>query len=98
MFGTITLIAETVTSDAIGQQITEESTADVLAQIESITQSEYFAAKNANLNPEYRFKVFSGDYLGERLCEYDGKRYAIYRTYERGDYVELYAERKAGAL
>jgi hypothetical protein len=38
-----------------------------------------------------------GDYNGEDTAEYDGKRYGIYRTYERDDeQVELYLEKKAG--
>jgi hypothetical protein len=41
--------------------------------------------------------VFFGDYDGERLLEYNGKRYGIYRTYHgRGDQIELYVERKGG--
>jgi hypothetical protein len=43
------------------------------------------------------FRVFFADYEGERLLEYNGKRYGIYRTYNNGsDEVELYAERKGG--
>jgi hypothetical protein len=34
---------------------------------------------------------------GEREVELDGKKYGIYRTYERNqDYIELYCERKGG--
>ena len=51
------------------------------------------------MNPEYQFDVFAGDYEGETLCKYDGKSYAIYRTYlpDNSDYIELYAQREGGA-
>jgi hypothetical protein len=48
------------------------------------------------LNPEYVFTVFFADYEDETVCEFHGKRYAIYRTYHDGDQMELYAERKGG--
>ena len=41
--------------------------------------------------------MFAPDYQKEELCEYDGVRYGIYRTYKRdADHIELYLERKAG--
>ena len=41
--------------------------------------------------------MFAGDYNGERVVEYDGKTYGVYRTYyARTDTVELYVERKGG--
>lgn len=44
------------------------------------------------------FLVFAGEYSGEALVEYDGKTYAIYRTYRdlNSDYIELYAQREGG--
>lgn len=96
MKGTIDLIAETVTIDALRMESVAETSRTVFAEIESISQSEFFAAADADLRPEYRFKVFYADYEGEKICEFEGERYAIYRTYRNSDRVELYAERRAG--
>jgi hypothetical protein len=41
--------------------------------------------------------MFFGDYNGERIVEYKGERFSIYRTYHaKTDTIELYAERKGG--
>ena len=62
----------------------------------SISRREFFEAGRNGLNPEFRFDVFQGDYQGETVVEYHGATYSVYRTYESGDYMELYAERKGG--
>jgi len=92
----ITLVALTITKDTYGIETSTESQRTIFAEVESISQSEFFAARDAQLQPEYRFRVFFGDYKGEEILEYQNKRYAIYRTYRSGDYMELYAERKVG--
>jgi hypothetical protein len=49
------------------------------------------------LNPEFKFTMFFGDYSVESIVEYQGKTYAVYRTYlRRTDIIELYVERKGG--
>lgn len=69
----------------------------VFCQVESVTRAEFFEGGRNGLNPAFVFFVFSGDYEGEELCEYEGKPYGIYRVYQgEGDYLELYAERKGG--
>ena len=92
----ITLVALTITKDTYGIETSTESQRTIFAEVESISQSEFFAARDAQLQPEYRCRVFFGDYKGEEILEYQNKRYAIYRTYRSGDYMELYAERKVG--
>lgn len=93
----LTLIAQTRTQDDLGRWIASESSRDVFVQVDSITQSEFYDAGRNGLNPEYRFRVFFGDYENEELCEFGGQRYSIYRTYKRrDDTVELYVERTGG--
>ena len=77
-------------------EVITETENEIFAEVESISQSEFYAAKQADLKPEYRFKVFFGDYNGEKLLKYEGDRYGIYRTFRDGDRMELYAEFKAG--
>lgn len=70
---------------------------EVMCQVDSITRAEFFEAGRNGLNPEFKFRMFFGDYHGERVVEYHGLRYSIYRTYHgRGDVIELYAERRGG--
>ena len=90
------LISQTISLDDYGNEVATETETTVYCEVDSITQSEFFAAANTELNPEYKFTVFFGDYGGEHLLDYNGVRYYIYRTYRTGDYMELYAERKAG--
>ena len=92
----ITLVAQSITKDTYGIEVITETERTVFAEVESISQSEFFAARDTELNPECRFRIFLGDYKDEEILEYQDKRYAIYRTYRSGDYMELYAERKVG--
>ena len=93
----ITLISETYTQDAIGQTDTHEHDTEVIAQVDSVSQSEFFEAGQVGIVPEYRFTLNKYAYNGEKIVEYEGARYGIYRTYEASPYtIELYASRKDG--
>ena len=94
----ITLLGETQTQNEFGVWVPERTSRDVFCQVNSITRSEFFDAGRNGLNPEFMFSMFAGDYEGERVCEYRGQKYSIYRTYiARNDVIELYAERKGGS-
>lgn len=94
---TIRLIQTEYVRDRNGVQRPQETIREVFCQTRSVTSTEFFEGGRNGLNPKYRFTVFFADYEGERVCEYQGKRYAIYRTYrERNDLLELYAERQGG--
>lgn len=93
----LTLVTQEITINEYGVETVKESETTVLCEVYSITQSEFFAAANTELNPEYRFTVFFGDYNSEEVVIFHGQRYAVYRTYRSGDYMELYVERKIGA-
>lgn len=91
------LIAQTYTKDARGVMRPTEVQRPVFCKKTSATQREFFEGGRNGLNPEYAFTVFHGDYEDERVCEYNGQRYAIYRTYRRdSDYIELYVQREGG--
>lgn len=93
----IKLIRETRTQDSYGRWIANRTAREVMCQVDSITASEFFEAGRNGLNPEFRFRMFYGDYEGESVVEYHGKTYAVYRTYlRRNDVIELYVERKGG--
>ena len=95
----ITLISETYQQDANGvwRDVQEGGGREVFAQVDSVTASEFFEGGRNGLNPEFRFRMFNGDYHGERIVKYDGAFFAVYRTYlGRNDVLELYVERKGG--
>lgn len=96
MTDVILLITQSVTLDQYGNEEITETEKQVFCEVDSITQSEFYQAANTELNPEYKFTVFFGDYDNEPIVKYKGERYAIYRTYRTDDYLELYAERKIG--
>lgn len=94
----LTLIGTTRTQDEYGIWRETPTVRNVFCQVNSITRSEFFDAGRNGLNPEFMFSMFAGDYEGERVCEYRGQKYSIYRTYlGRNDVIELYAERKGGS-
>lgn len=97
---TIDLISKTYITDTMGQRIPVEKATTVFATLTSISRAEWVSYQQSGrqgLVPSYVASVFMGDYNGEDLAEYEGKRYGVYRTYERDDeQIELYLEQKAG--
>ena len=98
MTDVLTLVAQTITTDQYGNEVATEVETTVFCEVDSITQSEFYQAANTELNPEYKFTIFFSDYDGQPIVIYKGVRYAIYRTYRADDNLELYAERKIGAI
>ncbi len=93
----IKLISETRAQDDYGRWIAKKTEKQVMCQVDSITRAEFFEGGRNGLNPEFKFTMFFGDYNGESVVEYQGKTYAVYRTYlRRTDIIELYVERKGG--
>ena len=96
MIDVITLVTQTITTDKYGNEVAKETEKTVFCEVDSISQTEFYAAANTELNPEYKFTIFFGDYEGEEVVVFNGARYSVYRTYRTGDNLELYAERKIG--
>ena len=97
MTDVITLVTQTITTDKYGNEVAKETERTVFCEVDSISQTEFYAAANTELNPEYKFTIFFGDYEGEEVVVFNGARYSVYRTYRTGDDLELYTERKIGA-
>lgn len=97
MDSVVKLISERQEQDENGVFHAVKKKRQVYCKVSSVTGREFFDGGRNGLNPEYRVKVFAGDYKGERALEYNGQTYAIYRTYQTdGDYMELYVERQGG--
>lgn len=93
----IYLISETYSQNAYGVLTTQTEKKKVYCQVNSVTRSEWYEGGRSGLNPEYRCTMFKYDYEGEKLLEYDGVIYTIYRTYvTKTDEIELYVERRQG--
>ena len=93
----ITLVAETWTEDDYGVEQPTEKKTTVFCDITSVTGSEIAEFGRNGINPELRMTMFRYDYNGERIVEYNGDRYSVYRTYfARNDTIELYVERRGG--
>ena len=89
--GTITTV------DSIGQYTSPPTEVSVIAQIRDITQSEFTSAGMVGFKPAKKFRVRSWEYCGERLIEYDGVIYSVYRSYLAPDgRMELYTEERTG--
>lgn len=92
-----TLLQTTSSQDAYGVWRETTSSTEVFCQVDSVTRAEFFEGGRNGLNPEFKIRIFFGDYSGEPELILDGKTYSIYRTYfGRNDEIELYVERKGG--
>ena len=98
-FCEIKLIPITRTYGDLRQEIiTEGSPVSVLAELSSISRSEFFAAGAAGYKPSLTATIYSFEYSNETIVEIGTKRYSVYRTYNRAedDKIELYLEEKEG--
>ena len=100
MDGVVYLIKKQRVKDSIGQYVdAEEIRTEILTEINSINRTEFSAAGRNGFNPDIFFKTPLINYNGEDEVEYNGIRYGIYRTYipaNDSDFIELYAQKKAG--
>ena len=67
---------------------------EVFCKIASIGQAEFYQSYAMDIHPEAKFVLADfWDYNGETLCDHDGQRYRILRTYRTGKTLELVAEK-----
>lgn len=79
-------------------ETTAEAERTILARMDDVNRSEFFAAGQVGMRAEFRFIVNPVEYEGETVCSWGGRRYAIYRTYHvpGTDDLELYVQREVG--
>lgn len=94
----LTLVKTISTQDEYGIFHDSIRRRTVFCKVYSISRSEFYGSGRSGFNPEYEFRIFAGDYDGEKICIFRKEQYSIYRTYvvPGEDYIELYVERKAG--
>lgn len=98
MDDTAILLGEIHEQDELGGWETAESRREVYVSVNGISRAEHFKAAEVGLSPQAVLITSSHDYNGEQLLEWQGERYAIYRTYlnPQTETVELYIERQGG--
>jgi len=100
----IKLIKNTYTVDDYGNHVPTEESTEVFCDVRTVTRSEYYLAAQADLQPEYVFRLSNfKDYHGEafvRYTDWTGKEklYHVVRVYREqdSDAVELTVEERAG--
>lgn len=90
------LVSETFSQDSYGVITPTEEKTKVYCDVTSVSQKEWFEGGRNGLNPEYKMTMFKYDYSGEQILEYNEVQYTIYRTYEKGDLIELYVQKRKG--
>ena len=93
----VTLIGESPEAHGVGIDLTEMKRT-VYCTVKSIGMQEAYQAMGIGLNPELKVVLAHDfEYAGERLCEMDGVRYRILRTYiTEADGIELTLQRVNG--
>ena len=100
MDSTVRLITECFEANALGEQVATEHICEVFCSVQSVSGEEWERAARNDLQAVWRLVMPAINYSGQKLVEYLGARYFVYRVYQPGDSddVELYLEQKAGAL
>ena len=93
----IYLVSSDKSQDDTGVWRSTETKRKVFANVASVNASEFFEGGRNGLQPELTLTLFVYDYHNERIVEYNGQRYAVYRTYVKtDDTIELHVERRGG--
>lgn len=90
------LLSPTYEQDEKKNFIAKEEEIEILCQITSVRQSEFFEAGKSGISAQLVVLTPTINYGGEKKIRIDKKVYGIYRTYEKGDMIELYCEEKGG--
>ena len=63
----------------------------VFCNKKSVGHSEFYKSRQQGQYVRFKFDIYTEEYDGERLAEYNGVRYTILRTYElnNGEITEL---------
>lgn len=85
--------------DSINQLVEKTRTTNtVFAEINSVTQTEFFSAGRLGFQPSFKVTMYDFEYNNEPIVGYNGRLYSVYRTYAVNgtDRLELYLEERGG--
>ena len=93
----LTLIREDPEAHGVGNE-PEEMEREVYCTVKSVGMQEAYQAMGIGLNPELKVVLdHEFEYQGEAICELNGIRYKIIRTYiNEADGIELTLQRITG--
>lgn len=84
-----------MTSDAIGNQIPQETKTEVFCGELAIAEKEFYTAAQMGIRPEAALVINSMDYDGQGKVSFADRIYHVLRRYPRVDgFTELYLQRK----
>lgn len=92
----IELVGYAVTLDELMQEVKTPIKKQVFANKRSVSQTEFFNGGQGGMRPQYQFEIRLSEYGDESELIFNGKTYSIYRTYEKGENIELYCEIRVG--
>lgn len=93
----VVLIGESKSfTDENGNERFENVEREIFGNLRSISQREFAAASQMGLKPELMVEIWSFEYNGEDKLKLGDKLYSIYRTYQKGDRLELYLTQRSG--
>ena len=93
----IALVSIEYAQDDLGEWTETWTKREIFARVESVSMSEFYQAGMRGLDPDYKLTIWMNEYENEELVDYNGKIYAVYRTYRRDDgRIELYVSEKKG--
>lgn len=73
-----------IVQDSIGNEKEEfGEPRKILAEKNSVRQSEFYQAATSDFKPEIVFKVWTHEYKGEKFLSYKNQIYIIIRTFEK---------------
>lgn len=94
----ISLVGKTYQADARGvMHAADVVKENIPCEVKSAGANDWFEGGRNGLNPTYKFVIRRIEYGGEETVVFDGERHKVYRTYIRGDDIELHAQKEKGA-
>lgn len=91
----ITLLGEDPAAHGVFE-VPDNLETEVFAEVMSASQNEFYKARQNGLAPELVFKLTDyGDYDGQKIIEYDDKRWRVIRTYIQEEALFIVAGKAA---
>lgn len=67
----------------------ETSRRTVFVNKKDVRSSEFYMANQQGVALKFMFEMHSFDYEGEEILEYEGRQYKVFRTYDKGEKIEI---------
>jgi SPP1 family predicted phage head-tail adaptor len=61
----------------------------VFASKSSVKRAEFYSAAASGLSLEITFEIYTLEYNNQEYIDFEGKRFKVLRSYEKGKFIEL---------